>query len=213
MNTARPIVAGVGLSHHERVLFPGVPATKLDLATYYGAIAEWVLPHLVDRPLTVVRCPNGVPMTGATKGIDCFYMKHSKVWAPPGIRRVRIREKTKVGTYLIVDTISALVGLVQMGVLEVHTWNAQVSNIEQPDRLVIDLDPGQEVGWPAVIAAARLVRQLLRENDGRPRRSYCRAAGAARQLVRVPGFRARRRRYAGSPSGGHVHDRVREGGT
>jgi bifunctional non-homologous end joining protein LigD len=161
MNSARPIVAGVGLSHHERVLFPGVPATKLDLATYYGAIAEWVLPHLVDRPLTVVRCPNGVPMTGATKGIDCFYMKHSKVWAPPGIRRVRIREKTKVGTYLIVDTITALVGLVQMGVVEVHTWNAQFANIEQPDRLVIDLDPGQHVGWPAVIAAARLVRQLL----------------------------------------------------
>jgi bifunctional non-homologous end joining protein LigD len=161
VNSTRPIVAGVGLSHHERVLFPGVPATKLDLATYYGAIAEWVLPHLADRPLTVVRCPNGVPITGAAKGVDCFYMKHSKVWAPPGIRRVRIPEKTKVGTYLIADTITALVGLVQMGVLEVHTWNARFANIEQPDRLVIDLDPGPDVGWRAVIAAARFVRQLL----------------------------------------------------
>jgi bifunctional non-homologous end joining protein LigD len=90
-------------------------------------------------------------------------MKDSKVWAPPGIRRERIREKTKVGTYLIVDSITALVALVQMGVLELHTWNSQVASIERPDRVVIDLDPGPQIGWREVIAAARLVRRLLQE--------------------------------------------------
>jgi bifunctional non-homologous end joining protein LigD len=69
-------------------------------------------------------------------------MKHSKVWAPAPRRRVRIREKTKIGEYLIADTLSALVGLVQMGVVEVHTWNARFTDLERPDRIVIDLDPG-----------------------------------------------------------------------
>jgi bifunctional non-homologous end joining protein LigD len=108
------IVAGVSLSHPDRVLFPKAGATKRDLARYYETIADWILPHLVDRPLTLVRCPNGVsaaatrtagPSTGsgssrATSRDDCFYMKHSKVWTWPAIRRVRIREKTKVGEYM-----------------------------------------------------------------------------------------------------------------
>jgi bifunctional non-homologous end joining protein LigD len=158
----RPKVAGVGISHPDRLFFPAVPATKIDLARYYDAIAEWVLPHLVDRPLTLVRCPAGVSArsSGNAPG-ECFYMKHSQVWAPAAIRRVRIREKTKIGDYLIVDTIAALVGLVQMGVLEVHTWNSQFADVEHPNRIVIDLDPGPRVGWPAVVRAARLVRELL----------------------------------------------------
>lgn len=158
----RPEVAGVGLSHHDRVLFGGSGATKLDLARYYESIADWMLPHLRDRPLTLVRCPSGVPERGARKGIDCIYMKHAKVWGPAPIRRVRIREKTKVGEYLIVDSLPALIGLVQMDVLEVHTWNSRCARLEQPDRIVIDLDPGEAVSWPQVVAAARLVRELLK---------------------------------------------------
>ena len=85
----RPVVAGVGISHPDRVVFPGEPATKLDLARYYESIADWILPHLVDRPLTLVRCPNGVSANAGKRASGCFYMKHSKVWAPPEIRRVR----------------------------------------------------------------------------------------------------------------------------
>jgi bifunctional non-homologous end joining protein LigD len=155
----RPLVAGVGISHPERIVFPGIGATKLDLALYYEAIADWIVPHLVDRPLTLVRCPDGV-RTGAES--DCFYMKHSKLWAPAPLRRVRIREKTKVGEYLIVDSLPALVGLVQMGVLEVHTWNSRFARLEHPDRIVMDIDPGDGVTWSAVVAAARRVRELLR---------------------------------------------------
>lgn len=158
--TTRANVARVSISHPDRVLFPDAGATKLDLAHYYETIADWILPHLVDRPLTLVRCPNGV-RAGAKQSGDCFYMKHSKVWTWPAIRRVRIREKTKVGEYLIADSLTALIALVQMSVLEIHTWNSKFADIERPDRIVIDLDPGARVEWRTVIDAARLVRQLL----------------------------------------------------
>jgi bifunctional non-homologous end joining protein LigD len=92
-------------------------------------------------------------------------MKHSPVWAPEALRRVRIQEKKKVGEYLVADDIAAIIGLVQMGVLEIHTWNSTVDDLERPNRLVIDLDPGEEVGWPEVIAAARSVRSALAALD------------------------------------------------
>jgi bifunctional non-homologous end joining protein LigD len=142
-------------------MFPALRATKLDLARYYASIERWIVPHLVDRPLTLVRCPTGVSAGSQKKGPDCFFMKHSKVWAPPAIRRVRIREKTKLGEYLVADSLAALVGLVQMDVLEVHTWNSRCGDIERPDRIVIDLDPGDDVEWAAIVEAAKLVRQLM----------------------------------------------------
>jgi bifunctional non-homologous end joining protein LigD len=157
----RPTVAGVGISHPDRVIFPALGATKLDLARYYESVARWVLPHLADRPLTLVRCPNGVSADAGKRGPDCFYMKHSNVWAPAGIRRVRIREKTKIGEYLIVDSLPALIGLVQINVLELHTWNSRYTHVERPDRIVMDLDPGDDIGWREVVAASRIVRAMF----------------------------------------------------
>jgi bifunctional non-homologous end joining protein LigD len=172
MSAPRPTVAGVGLSHPDRVLFPAARATKLDLARYYEAVADWILPHVVDRPLTLVRCPTGLrpaadagSRAGRPASPECFFMKHSKVWAPPALRRVRIREKTKIGEYLIADSLAGLVGLVQMDVLEVHTWNSRFTDLERPDRLVLDLDPGEGVAWQGVVRAARLVRRLLQALD------------------------------------------------
>ena len=148
------VVAGVPISHPDRVLYQDQGITKLQVAQYYERIADWMLPHLRSRPLTLVRCPEGL-------GGECFYMKHSKVWAPPAVRRVRIQEKTKIGEYLVVDTLPALVGLAQMGILEIHTWNTCIERVEHPDRLVLDLDPGARIPWPRMIEAARLVRRLL----------------------------------------------------
>ena len=150
----RPQVAGIGISHPDRVLYPESGITKHRVAEYYGRIGEWMVPHTVGRPLTLVRCPEG--LAG-----DCFFMKHSKVWAPQALRRVKIQEKTKVGDYLIADDIAALVSLAQMGVLEVHTWNSTDAHIELPDRVMFDLDPGTKVKWRQVIAGARLVRRML----------------------------------------------------
>ena len=148
------VVAGVPISHPDRILYPDLTLTKIDIARYYESIATWVVPHVAGRPLTLVRCPEGLRA-------DCFFMKHSKVWAPSALRRVRIKEKTKLGEYLIADDLPALVGLVQMGVLEIHTWNSVFEDIERPNRLVFDLDPGDEIEWPAVVRAARMVRGAL----------------------------------------------------
>jgi bifunctional non-homologous end joining protein LigD len=118
----RPLVAGIGISNPDRVIYSDEKITKLALAQFYERIARWVLPHMQGRPLTLVRCPDGAAG-------ECFYMKHSKVWAPPALRRVKIQEKTKVGDYLIADSVEALVSLVQMNVLEFHTWNARYERV------------------------------------------------------------------------------------
>jgi bifunctional non-homologous end joining protein LigD len=147
-------VAGVRLTHANRVVYPSQGVTKRDLALFYESIADRILPHLAGRPTSLVRCPEGVDK-------ECFYQKHVGFGVPEAIRRVKIREKTKVGDYLVVDTLPALISLVQIGILEIHTWNSVVDRLEQPDRVVFDLDPAPDVPWPRVVAAARLVRKRL----------------------------------------------------
>jgi bifunctional non-homologous end joining protein LigD len=147
-------VAGVRLTNPDRVLFAEQGATKQDLARFYESIADRVLPHVQGRPLTLVRCPEGTSK-------PCFYMKHSGVWAPPALRRVKIQEKTKVGEYLVVDDLAGLVSLVQIGILEIHTWNSLADRLETCDRVVFDLDPDPAVPWERVVEAAQLVRTRL----------------------------------------------------
>jgi len=151
-------VRGIRISHADRVMYPEPRLTKLDIARYYDAIGPAMLPHVDGRPLTLVRCGDG--LAGA-----CVFMKHSKLWAFPALRRVKIPEKKKIGDYLVIESFEGLVGLAQMDILEIHTWNTRYHRVECPDRLVFDLDPGHEVGWPAVVAAARLVRDLLETLD------------------------------------------------
>jgi bifunctional non-homologous end joining protein LigD len=151
-------VAGVRLTHPERVVFPDAGITKEGLARYYERIADVILPHLEDRPLSLVRCPEG------TSG-DCFFVKHPGPWAPKTLRRVAIQEKHKAADYLIVDTRDGLIALAQMGVLEIHTWNARASDLERPDRIVFDFDPGPDVAWTQVVSAATRVRDRLQALD------------------------------------------------
>jgi bifunctional non-homologous end joining protein LigD len=155
-STPKPFteVAGVRITNPDRVMFPDAGLTKADLARYHATVAPAMLPHLVGRPLTLYHCPEG--LAG-----ECRFMKHSKQWAPAAVRRVAIPEKTKTGEYLVVDTPEALLSIVQMDVVELHTWNSTTDHLEEPDRIVLDLDPGPEVSFPAVIRAARLVRDVL----------------------------------------------------
>jgi bifunctional non-homologous end joining protein LigD len=145
------VVAGIRLSHPNRVIYSDLGVTKQDLARYYESIADWIVPHVARRPLTLVRCREGV-------GTGCLYIRHQKAWGARVIRRVRIREKTKVGEYLVADDLEAIVALVQMGVVELHTWNATIDDIERPNRLVWDLDPGPDVSWTDTVEAAWAVR-------------------------------------------------------
>jgi bifunctional non-homologous end joining protein LigD len=148
-------VSGVRISHPERLIYPALDISKIQLARYYAAIAEWILPHIEGRPLTLVHCPAGV-------AAPCRYLKHAKQWGPSALRRVKIQEKTKVGEYLVADNIEAVVSLAQMGVVEIHTWNSKTDDLERPDRIVWDLDPGPQVTWKQVVASARRLRDLLK---------------------------------------------------
>jgi bifunctional non-homologous end joining protein LigD len=125
------------------VIYPALGISKLHLARYYEHIAEWIVPHVVGRPLTLVHCPGGI-------AAPCNFLKHAKAWGPNALRRVHIQEKTKIGQYLVADSIEAVVSLAQMGIVEIHTWNSTIDDIERPNRLVWDLDPGPEVTWKQI---------------------------------------------------------------
>jgi bifunctional non-homologous end joining protein LigD len=148
-------VAGVRISHPDRVIYPDLGLSKIELARYYERIADWIVPHVAGRPLTLVHCPAGIAG-------PCHYLKHAKAWGPSALRRVRIQEKTKVGEYLVADSIEAVISLAQMGIVEIHTWNSTAGDLERPNRLVWDLDPGPDVSWKQVVKAARLVRDVLK---------------------------------------------------
>jgi bifunctional non-homologous end joining protein LigD len=156
---ARPLVAGIGISHPDRLVYADLPATKLDVARYYDEVSPWMVPHVMGRPLTLLLCTRAVD-PGADKG-GCVMMRHGKAWGPPELRRVKIQELRKAGEYLVADDAAGVVALAQMGVVEIHTWNSRAESPYQHDRVVFDLDPGPLVSWAQVVAAARLVRQVL----------------------------------------------------
>ncbi len=148
-------VAGVELSHPDRVLYPEQGLTKQDLAQYYEAISGWMVPHVAGRPLSLVRCPEGRQKT-------CFYQKHWSGRLPPAVKTVDIKEgKGGVRPYPVVLEAAGLVSLVQYGVLEFHLWGARSDQLEAPDRIVFDVDPAPDVAWPRVRAAAKLLKGML----------------------------------------------------
>ena len=152
-------VEGVRVTHPMRVVYRTPRITKLEVVRYYESVAARMLPHLKGRPLTLVACMNGIAN-------GCQYLRHSKVWGPAAIRRVRIREKTKIGEYMIADTVEALLSLAQLNVLEFHTWNVDCDrDVERPNRILFDLDPGPKVTWSQVITGAKLVRKMLAALD------------------------------------------------
>jgi len=142
---------GVRLTHPDRVLFPELGLTKLDLARFYEGIQDWVLPQLVRRPLALLRCPEG-------RGGECFFQKHPRSAIPERVPRVEVPEKEGSEEYLYVESAADLVGLVQAGALEIHPWGSRIDHLEQPDILVFDLDPGEGVAWKDVLRVAGTLR-------------------------------------------------------
>ncbi|HBK45887.1 MAG TPA: DNA ligase D [Xanthomonadaceae bacterium] len=149
-------VSEVKITHPERVVFPQSKLTKGEVADYYRAIAPWLLPEVVRRPLSLLRCPDGV-------GGECFFQKHQGRALGGHVRAVALRQKSGVEDYLYIEDSAGLLELVQMNTLELHPWGATVDAPERPDRLVFDLDPGEGVAWNQVKAAARDIRERLRE--------------------------------------------------
>jgi bifunctional non-homologous end joining protein LigD len=148
-------VEGVRISHPERVIDASTGHTKLDLARYYASIAEWMLPHLKSRPVSLVRAPEGVAG-------ELFFQKHADVRTMPGVKELPGLWEGH-GALLEVPTAKALVAAVQMNVIEFHTWNSVKQKVDKPDRMVFDLDPGAGVAFDQVREGAQLTRALLEE--------------------------------------------------
>ncbi len=145
---------GIKVSHPDRVVFPSPRITKLEIVRYYEAIAPAMLEHVCDRPLAIVRCPQGIQQ-------ECFFQKHVVTRLPAGTRKVDVPTSSGVETYVAVADLDAIAALAQFGTIEFHTWGSTANRIERPDRVTFDLDPDPDVPWERLVDAARLMRGFI----------------------------------------------------
>lgn len=145
----------VRLTSPDRVEYPGQGVTKGMLAAYYAAVAHRMLPYAANRPLSLVRCPQG-------RAKYCFFQKHDSGGFPDAFKTVEIAEKDgKLQDYFYIDDLAGLIAGVQMNVLEFHLWGSSRNDVERPERLIFDIDPDPSVDFTAVRAAAEEIRQAL----------------------------------------------------
>lgn len=144
------------ISSPEKILFPGDGVTKGEVSDYYASVAPHMIPYIEDRPLSLVRCPEG-----AKKG--CFYQKHFSGKIPDAFHPLTVKEESGEGNYISIDSAAGLQHLVQLNAYEIHAWNSRRSDYHRADQIVFDLDPGPGVSWKRVIEAAFEVRELLHD--------------------------------------------------
>lgn len=154
---ARRATAGsMPITHADRVVYPGESITKGDVAAYYWRVMPWLLPNVIDRPLSVVRCPEGAEKA-------CFFQKHPM----NGLHHVGTvelkEEKGSLATYMYAKHADSILELVQFGAVEFHVWNTVIDHLETTDNVVLDLDPSPRVSWQHVVAAARFLKEQLEE--------------------------------------------------
>jgi len=151
-----PAASKPALTHPDKVLYPELGLTKRELADYYELVGPLMVPHVANRPLTLLRCPEG-------RQKQCFFQKHPGETLAEGLVRVQAPSSDGSSEYAALADARGLTALVQMGVLEVHVWGALASDAEHPDRLVFDLDPAPELAFQETIAGAHALRKLLEE--------------------------------------------------
>jgi bifunctional non-homologous end joining protein LigD len=173
---AATLPPGIKITHPERVIDASTGITKAEMADYYARAASLVVPHLKERPVSLVRAPEGI-------GGELFFQKHGARLKIPGIKHLDPNIDTDHEPLLEVPNAQALLGSVQMNVIEFHTWNATTRAIEQPDRMSFDLDPGEGVKWAQMQEAADLVRVMLEELG---LRSFLKTSGGKGLHVIVP---------------------------
>ncbi|MCS3468077.1 bifunctional non-homologous end joining protein LigD [Pseudomonas sp. JUb42] len=169
-------VAGVDISHPERVIDKESGVYKVELAQFYEAIAEWILPFLKQRPVALLRCPEGV-------GGEQFFQKHSERLAIPHIKQLEPGLDPGHARLMEVDSLEALVGAAQMGAIELHTWGATHDKTETPDQMVLDLDPDPDLPWRSMIEATQMVLAVL---DELGLQSFLKTSGGKGMHIIVP---------------------------
>lgn len=147
-------IAGVALTHPDKIFYPDTGTTKQDLANYYERVQQWMLPHVVDRPLALVRSPGG--LSGKS-----FFQRNWSQSLPAAIDKVDVSEAKTPDYHVAIHDLAGVISMAQIGVLEIHAWNCRTDDIERPDQLIFDLDPGPDVPWKRVIEAARTLNRTL----------------------------------------------------
>ncbi len=146
---------GIAITHPDRVISDIGHVTKGELAEYYAAAAPFILPKIVRRPLSLLRCPSGI-------GKQCFYQRNPGKGLGADVHAFEFQSKGKAYEYLYIEDAKGLMELVQMGAVEIHPWGASIDAIDYPDRLIFDLDPAPEVPFEALKLAAQDLRQRLK---------------------------------------------------
>lgn len=164
------------LTSPDRVVYEDAGISKGDVAAYYGVVARWLLPEIIGRPLSLLRCPDGADAA-------CFFQKHQADSLGANVHSITLSETSGTGDYIYIEDLDGLLDLVQMNALEFHPWGARTNDVEHPDRLVFDLDPAEGITWAQVKAAARDVRDRLAEAG---LRSWVRLSGGKGLHVVVP---------------------------
>jgi bifunctional non-homologous end joining protein LigD len=148
-------LAGISITNPTRQMFGKTGATKLDLAVYYAAVGDFMLPHIMERPVSLVRCPTG-------KAEDCFFQRHAFNGMPPTVATVETTDSDgEARTYIAVTDAKGYLALAQFGVVEFHAWGAVRKRLEKPDRIVLDLDPGEGIAWREIVEAAVHVKGVV----------------------------------------------------
>jgi bifunctional non-homologous end joining protein LigD len=147
------IVAGIKITHPERVVYPKLNLTKLDLVNYYNEVADYIMPYLENRPISLVRCPDGL-------NDGCFFQRHEMINSD-FIHQIRVNLKNEHSPYLYINDIKGLITLIQFGVMEIHIWGSKIDKIMKPDTITFDLDPDPETPWERVVEAAAEVKLRL----------------------------------------------------
>lgn len=168
-------IASSSLTNPNKIFYPEDSITKQEIANYYENISEWIVPHIVNRPLTLLRCPDGYK--------KCFFQKHLDQGAPSTLHSVVIKEKTRRSTGIYLNDSSSLMALAQLGVLEIHPWGSTLAQLEYPDRIIFDLDPSPDVSWKKVVAAAFEIKQYLNDYH---LKSYVKSTGGKGLHVVIP---------------------------
>jgi bifunctional non-homologous end joining protein LigD len=164
----------VRLSHPDRALYADTGLTKQAVAQYYVDVAQWALPQLAGRPLTIIRSTGG-------KGQRAFYQKHVGAGMPAEIKGFKIAGEDE--PFPVIEDVSGLIALVQVGVVEIHPWGSGIADVERPDRVTFDLDPDEGLDWARVTEAAIEVRDAL---DALGLRSFVKTTGGKGLHVVMP---------------------------
>ena len=153
---ADPTFEGITLSNPDKVYYPDIGLTKLDLARYYATVVPFMLPYVVNRPISLLRCPEGIDK-------EHFFQRHAMKGMSKAIKEVPISGGESKKKYLFIDDAAGLFALVQIGVLEIHDWGVALPKVSEPDHIVFDLDPDDDLDFAILKAAVIEVRDFLAE--------------------------------------------------